>query len=91
MSKRIKEIKEMSAAQALIHYTNAGKWPCRKRGGSKTPFFINFINFINSFANFVNFIKSFNWRLGVKSTLPGLLLLQHRMCASSATDARAVK
>jgi hypothetical protein len=91
MSKRIKEIKEMSAAQALNHYTNAGKWPCRKPGGARPPFFTHFINLIKSFAIFVNSIKSFNWRLGVKSTLPGLLLLQHRMCASSATDAGAIK
>ena len=40
MSKRIKEIKEMSAAQALIHYTNAGKWPCRKPGGGARPPFL---------------------------------------------------
>jgi hypothetical protein len=39
MSKRIKEIKEMSAAQALNHYTNAGKWPCRKPGGEQDPLF----------------------------------------------------
>ena len=61
------------------------------RGEQDPLFLLILLIFIKSFAIFVNSIKSFNWRLGVKSTLPGLLLLQHRMCASSATDAGAIK
>ena len=41
MSQRTKEIKEISAGQALNHYRNAGKWPCRKPGGGEQdPLFL---------------------------------------------------